>query len=125
MATLKSNPVPVVKLDPYSAFLIKYGLSCSAAMFAETATYPLDITKTRLQVSTKDPLRRGGMIRMAYNIGRKEGILSLWQGLGPAILRHYIYTGIRIGLYELIRDNWFDKSRENIAIWLVFNLKIE
>lgn len=75
MSTLKASPTPVAKLDPYTAFLVKYGLSCTAAMFAETATYPLDITKTRLQVSTKDPLRRGGMIRMAYNIGTFNSII--------------------------------------------------
>jgi solute carrier family 25 uncoupling protein 27 len=89
---------------------------------AETVTYPLDLTKTRLQISTKDPLKGGGMIRMVYKVARREGFLSLWQGLAPAIYRHYVYTGIRTGLYELIRNNWVDRrSRDKIALWYAFD----
>lgn len=68
MTTLTSPP-SVAKLDPYTAFVVKYVLSCAAATVAETSTYPLDFVKTRLQVFTKDPLRRVGMTRTAYNIG--------------------------------------------------------
>ncbi|KAH7710365.1 CBN-UCP-4 protein [Aphelenchoides avenae] len=89
-----------------NGFLLKYALSCSAASVAETVTYPLDITKTRLQVFPSDEKRRRGMFRVTYNIARREGMLSLWQGLAPAVYRHFVYTGIRTGLYELIRNKW-------------------
>ncbi|KAI6177252.1 Cht-1 [Aphelenchoides bicaudatus] len=116
MTTIPSAPA-IRKLDPISAFIIKYGLSCTAATVAESATYPLDLTKTRLQISTRDPLRRGGLIRTTYSIARKEGLSSLWTGLTPAIYRHYIYTGVRIGLYELIRDNWLGTNRDKTVLW--------
>ncbi|KAI6235077.1 Cht-1 [Aphelenchoides besseyi] len=106
------------QFHPITSFVLKYGLSCTAAMAAETVTYPLDLTKTRLQLSTKSSLRSAGMIRMTYNIARKEGVLSLWTGVTPAIYRHYVYTGIRTGLYELLRNNWYDyKSAERISLW--------
>lgn len=55
-----------------------------------SVTYPLDITKTRLQVSTRPAAeRRPSMLRMSYNIARREGVASLWTGLWPAICRHY------------------------------------
>lgn len=60
------------------SFLIKYFLSCASAACAESVTYPLDITKTRLQLQnelSKSGASAGtrqikhGMVRTAMNIG--------------------------------------------------------
>uniref|UniRef100_A0A914BUJ6 Mitochondrial uncoupling protein 4 n=1 Tax=Acrobeloides nanus TaxID=290746 RepID=A0A914BUJ6_9BILA len=105
--------------SPYS-IVIKYFLSCSASMVAETVTYPLDITKTRLQISQaglKGKLRPRGMLKVTYNIARHEGFMSLWQGLAPAIYRHYVYTGIRTGIYEYIRGIWRDEGKTYFSFW--------
>uniref|UniRef100_A0A1I7Z842 Mitochondrial uncoupling protein 4 n=1 Tax=Steinernema glaseri TaxID=37863 RepID=A0A1I7Z842_9BILA len=96
---------------------LKYFLSCSAALVAETVTYPLDITKTRLQILSHaatpgKAARPRGMFRVTFDIVRHEGPLSLWRGVAPAIYRHYVYTGIRMGTYEFLRGKWFDKKRE-------------
>jgi len=40
------------------AFWLRYTLSCSAATVAETATYPLDIVKTRLQIQGEQSVQR-------------------------------------------------------------------
>ncbi|PAV86153.1 hypothetical protein WR25_24454 [Diploscapter pachys] len=103
-----------VKLDQegvggFQRFATKYFLSCTAALVAETVTYPLDITKTRLQIA-RNKFTKGGMLRVTYDIVRREGPLMLWTGVGPAITRHYIYTGIRIGMYEWLRDLVHDKK---------------
>ncbi|KAK6018401.1 hypothetical protein OSTOST_16015, partial [Ostertagia ostertagi] len=89
----------------------KYFLSCAAALVAETVTYPLDITKTRLQIA-RNKLTKGGMFQVTYDIVRREGAMSLWTGVGPAVTRHYIYTGIRMGAYESLRGMVFDKKKE-------------
>ncbi|KHJ85840.1 hypothetical protein OESDEN_14424 [Oesophagostomum dentatum] len=95
----------------------KYFLSCTAALVAETVTYPLDITKTRLQIA-KNKHIKGGMFQVTYDIVRKEGALSLWTGVGPAITRHYIYTGIRMGGYETLRGMIFDEQKEKtFPVW--------
>ena len=47
---------------------------------------------------------------MTYDIIRREGAMALWTGVAPAITRHYIYTGIRMGAYEQIRLLTFDKE---------------
>ena len=39
------------------SFFIKYLLSCASAAVAETVTYPLDITKTRLQLQNEMMLK--------------------------------------------------------------------
>uniref|UniRef100_A0A7E4V4L9 Mitochondrial uncoupling protein 4 n=1 Tax=Panagrellus redivivus TaxID=6233 RepID=A0A7E4V4L9_PANRE len=92
--------------------VLKYSLSCCAATVAETVTYPLDITKTRLQTSGPQATARRprSMLKVTYNIARHEGMMSLWQGVAPAIYRHFVYTGIRMGVYEVIRSNWTDST---------------
>jgi solute carrier family 25 uncoupling protein 27 len=63
------------------------------------ATFPLDLTKTRLQMQGEAALARlgdsagesvpyRGMIRTALGIIQEEGFLKLWQGVTPAIYRH-------------------------------------
>ncbi|CCD68613.1 UnCoupling Protein (mitochondrial substrate carrier) [Caenorhabditis elegans] len=95
----------------------KYFLSCTAALVAETVTYPLDITKTRLQIA-RNKFTKGGMVQVTYDIIRREGAMALWTGVAPAITRHYIYTGIRMGAYEQIRLLTFNKEVEkSFPLW--------
>lgn len=32
------------------------------------------------------------------------GVLGLWKGVTPALLRQFLYTGFRMGIYEPIRN---------------------
>ncbi|GLH04718.1 Mitochondrial uncoupling protein 4C [Gryllus bimaculatus] len=88
-----------------------------------TVTYPLDLTKTRLQIqgeraalvaagpageASKGAYR--GMLRTAAGIAREEGPLCLWRGVTPAIYRHVVYSGIRIVTYEQLRDGVFKRE---------------
>ena len=73
-------------------------------------TFPMDITKTRMQIHgeiarhSKTPMPHRGMFATMVGIVREEGLLRLWKGLPPAVLRQVFYSGIRIPLYELIRS---------------------
>jgi len=61
-------------------------------------TFPLDLTKTRLQVQGEAAVHRDGaaaeaaphrgMLRTAAGIVREEGLRKLWQGATPAVYRH-------------------------------------
>lgn len=86
---------------------LRLGLTALAAMAAESVTFPIDITKTRLQLQgemgASTPKR--GAISMAVSIGREEGIAGLYRGLSPALLRHVFYTSIRIVAYENLRTS--------------------
>ena len=72
-------------------------------------TYPLDITKTRMQMHgelarlSAIPMPHRGMLATKIGIIREEGVMGLWTGLTPAVLRQIIYSGIRLPLYEMIR----------------------
>ena len=64
----------------------KYAMSVGAASIAETCTYPLDLTKTRLQLQgevaagEKSVLYRG-MFQTAYGIFKEEVLLFNSLGL--------------------------------------------
>uniref|UniRef100_A0A0K0FH13 Mitochondrial uncoupling protein 4 (inferred by orthology to a human protein) n=1 Tax=Strongyloides venezuelensis TaxID=75913 RepID=A0A0K0FH13_STRVS len=113
-STIKKEEIQKHPYENIKNVVLKYVLSCTAATAAETVTYPLDVTKTRLQISHdgKSVIQKPkGMIKMSMFIAKTEGIMSLWRGVTPAIYRHYIYTGIRMGTYENIRNWWNEKYR--------------
>lgn len=37
-------------------------------------------------------------------VAREEGAAGLWKGLAPGLQRQVVYGGLRIGLYEPIRN---------------------
>ena len=91
----------------------KYLLSVAAAMVAELVTFPLDLTKTRLQLQGEGGgagMRRG-MVATALGVVRHEGVTALWGGVGPGLTRHAIYTGVRMELYDRLRK-WAGTSGE-------------
>ncbi|KAK7870615.1 hypothetical protein R5R35_009114 [Gryllus longicercus] len=115
--------LPPPKNGYADAFWCTYLVSVAAASVAEVVTYPLDLTKTRLQIqgeraalvaagpageASKGAYR--GMLRTAAGIAREEGPLCLWRGVTPAIYRHVVYSGIRIVTYEQLRDGVFKRE---------------
>lgn len=102
------------------SFFFKYFISCCAATIAETVTYPLDLTKTRLQIQGEGGSRAHyrGMLRTAVGIAKEEGVQRLWQGVTPAIYRHIVYSGCRMSFYELIRDQLLGRNPDGtFAFW--------
>ena len=100
----------------------KYAMSVMAASVAESVTYPLDLTKTRLQlqgeVASGDlNFKYKGMIRTALGIVKEEGLLMLWRGMLPALYRHAIYTGIRMTAYEEIRNELQRTDKNGFPLW--------
>lgn len=96
--------------DQEQSLALRLGLTAVSAMASEAVTFPIDITKTRLQLqgemggATQGGAKRGA-ISMAMAIGREEGISGLYRGLSPALLRHVFYTSIRIVAYENLRKS--------------------
>ncbi|KRZ15433.1 Mitochondrial uncoupling protein 4 [Trichinella zimbabwensis] len=105
---------------------LKYVLSCAAATLAETVTYPLDLLKTRLQIQGEHgklnsqfmTTPKQGMFTIFSNIVRKEGFFGLWNGITPAVTRHYdvyffsVYTGVRVMFYETFREELFHRNED-------------
>lgn len=96
----------VVEMGDWRPFI--YGGMGSVA--AEFGTFPIDLTKTRLQVQGQTcdgakykQLRYRGMVHALIKISQEEGIQALYSGIRPAILRQASYGTIKIGCYHTFK----------------------
>ncbi len=74
-------------------------LSAAAACAAAAATYPLDILKSRSQLARAPGVAAGARALVAGGGGS-----ALYRGLPAALMRHAIYTPVRVGTFEALRD---------------------
>ncbi|XP_074657579.1 kidney mitochondrial carrier protein 1-like [Tubulanus polymorphus] len=79
-----------------------------ASCVAEFATFPIDLTKTRLQLQGQTTgvtsvVRYRGMFHALLRISCDEGVRSLYSGLPPAILRQATYGTVKIGIYHMLK----------------------
>uniref|UniRef100_G3QCC6 Uncharacterized protein n=1 Tax=Gasterosteus aculeatus aculeatus TaxID=481459 RepID=G3QCC6_GASAC len=77
-----------------------------ASIVAEFGTFPIDLTKTRLQVQGQcqyTEVRYRGMFHALFKIGKEEGIRALYSGISPALLRQASYGTIKIGTYNSLK----------------------
>jgi len=105
-----------------SSVATKFAMCVAAASVAEFATYPLDLTKTRLQIqgemkSGGSSVKYRGMIQTAFGIAKEEGFFHLWRGILPALYRHAIYTGFRMSAYEEIRNRLTKDDKNGFPMW--------
>lgn len=91
---------------------IKVGLAgCLTSSFAEICTFPTDTIKTRIQ--TDSPLAGGRTQSAVYLIRalyRQYGVRGYFIGATPAILRQGTYSGVKMALYEPIRNFFCDED---------------
>ncbi|KAH9514639.1 hypothetical protein Btru_023162 [Bulinus truncatus] len=94
-----------------------------ASIAAECGTFPIDTTKTRLQIQGQvmdaqlRDLKYRGMFHAFVRIVREEGPLSLYSGLAPALLRQATYGTIKIGVYHSLKRTLVtDPVDETLAI---------
>uniref|UniRef100_A0A8C2Y6B7 Solute carrier family 25 member 14 n=1 Tax=Coturnix japonica TaxID=93934 RepID=A0A8C2Y6B7_COTJA len=80
-----------------------------ASIVAEFGTFPVDLTKTRLQVQGQSgdarfrEVRYRGMFHALFRICREEGVRALYSGIAPALLRQASYGTIKIGIYQSMK----------------------
>lgn len=82
------------------------GAAGTAAVAAVTFIHPIDVIKTRLQISGGVGVRNYkalGTLGTIKVIFKQEGIPAFWKGIGAAWLREASYTSLRLGLYSPIK----------------------
>lgn len=84
-------------------------------MCSESVTYPIDFTKTRLQLQGEVGFKgtKFSFFGMMGNIVKTEGLLGLYSGMTPAVMRHIPYTGFRTIGYEYIRKLFCGQDNPN------------
>lgn len=77
----------------------------TAAVFTVTVIHPIDVVKTRLQISGEGTrnYKSLGSLGTIKVIASEEGIPAFWKGIGAAWLREASYTSLRLGLYGPIK----------------------
>jgi len=85
-------------MDHNITFYQKYPIICLATLHSELCLFPLDNIKTKMQFTNNS------FIRVSNNTILTGGYKSLYKGFIPSVTRHWSYSGLRIGLYEELRD---------------------
>jgi len=71
-----------------------------ASLFAETITHPVDFIKTQKQyIKTSVPF-----YTLCLQTFQKNGVRGFYPSIVPAVMRHWVYTTTRVGLYEHLRS---------------------
>lgn len=89
-----------------------------ASVTAECGTFPIDTTKTRLQIQGQvidarlTQLKYRGMLHALYRIFREEGLQALYSGIAPAVLRQATYGTIKIGVYQHMKRLFVRDERD-------------
>jgi len=78
----------------------------SSAVITVTGIHPIDVIKTRLQVSGQGTrnYKALGISGTIQTILKEEGMTAFWKGIGAAWLREASYTSLRLGLYSPIKN---------------------
>ena len=101
-----SSPPPPRPLTFLQSFL-SGGL---AACVAECCSIPFDTAKVRMQLQSGNVQSVAAQVQyrnLGHALGRiaaEEGPLALFKGLVPGLQRQMVFAGIRIGLYQPVRD---------------------
>lgn len=94
------------------------GAAGSAAVITVTGIHPIDVVKTRLQVSGEGTrnYKSLGISGTVSVIAKEEGIPAFWKGIGAAWLREASYTSLRLGLYGPIKQAMGIKNDSNFFL---------
>ncbi|XP_032729888.1 kidney mitochondrial carrier protein 1 isoform X3 [Lontra canadensis] len=93
-----------------------------ASITAECGTFPIDLTKTRLQIQgqTNDAnfkeIRYRGMLHALVRIGKEEGLKALYSGIAPAMLRQASYGTIKIGTYQSLKRLFVEHQEDETLL---------
>jgi Ca2+-binding EF-hand superfamily protein len=92
---LASNPDNVSAMERFAAGAV-------AGIVSTIFVYPLEIAKTRLALSQTGEFR--GILDCLGRLVRKEGLLSMYRGLGASLLGIVPYSGTELMTFTLLRD---------------------
>ncbi|KAA8542040.1 hypothetical protein F0562_023192 [Nyssa sinensis] len=75
-----------------------------AGAVAQTAIYPMDLVKTRLQTSACEGGKVPNLGKLSKDIWVQEGPRAFYRGIVPSLLGIIPYAGIDLAAYETLKD---------------------
>ncbi|KAL3531765.1 hypothetical protein ACH5RR_005286 [Cinchona calisaya] len=86
-----------------------------AGITAASATYPLDLVRTRL-AAQRNAVYYRGIWHALSTICRDEGFFGLYKGLGATLLGVGPSIAISFSVYETLRSNWRSKRPDDSTV---------
>ncbi|KAH6762045.1 Mitochondrial substrate carrier family protein [Perilla frutescens var. hirtella] len=86
-----------------------------AGMTAASATYPLDLVRTRL-AAQRNVIYYHGIRHALHTIYRDEGFFGLYKGLGATLLGVGPSIAISFSVYESLRSSWFSHRPDDSTV---------
>ncbi|GMF09767.1 unnamed protein product [Phytophthora lilii] len=96
---------------------VKIVLGGIANTLATAVTNPIDVVKVRLQLQALEPVAAAAGAQTRY-LGFGHGLKTIWKeegfagwakGWQASLLREFIYSGIRFGMYDVVKETFEDK----------------
>jgi len=84
-----------------------------SGMAATCVIQPMDMIKVRVQLGAAE----GGAtspFTIASQMIKNEGFMAMYAGLGAGLTRQVVYTGARLGLFDIFTEKSKDKQFENV-----------
>lgn len=81
-----------------------FTVGSASGMIATCCIQPIDMVKVRIQLGAAE----GGStnpITIASTMMKEEGLGGFYKGLSAGLTRQVIYTGARLGLYDIFTEN--------------------
>jgi len=88
-----------------------------SGMFATCCIQPMDMIKVRIQLGAAEGGATSPVV-IAKEMVANEGFLSLYKGLSAGLTRQVVYTGARLGLFDIFTDASKDKAYDSVPKFL-------
>lgn len=85
---------------------IKFLFGGTSGMLATCVVQPLDLVKTRMQVSKNAGGVKPSTVSVITGVIKNEGITTLYNGLSAGLLRQATYTTTRLGIYTWLFETF-------------------
>jgi len=86
-------------------------------MFATCCIQPMDMIKVRIQLGAAEGGATSPFV-IAQQMIKNEGFFSLYSGLSAGLTRQVVYTGARLGLFDIFTDMSKDKAYDSVPGFL-------
>jgi len=103
----QSETKSTVKQD---SFLVGFLSGAIGSCFSETITIPLDTAKVRMMLYGMSG-KYATVTSTLRTIKTEQGMSRLWKGTAPACMRQWVFSGLKLSIYEPFR-NYLCKTEE-------------
>lgn len=105
-----------MKREPPPPGIYKFINSGISGMLATCIVQPLDLVKTRMQISGESGKAQRSTIQTVLKVFREEGLIKMYRGLSAGLFRQATYTTTRLGAFQFLSEQFREGDKEN-SLW--------